>query len=113
MSVCVCAVVSQTCRESWRVLSDSSAGNSVRSTPAQSTAPSAVQLHSEGHSIGSGFGSTVAMLLSSSSSSSGSRGAWQRTNTQAKSSTLRACRTQFLGKAMIAAELERRAQNIS
>lgn len=104
--VCVCAVmcVWQTCRESWRVVSDSSVGNSVRSTPAQSTAPSAVQLHSAGHSIGSDFVPTVAIFIRSSSSSSVSRGAWQRTNTQAKSSTLRACMMECLRKAMSTAE---------
>lgn len=99
------AVVWETCRESWRVISDNSAGNSMRSTPAQSTAPSAVQLHSGGHSISSYFAPVVAASVSSSSSSSASRGAWQRTNTKAKSSTLRACMMECLGKAMSTLQL--------
>lgn len=90
-------VESETCRESWRVASDNSAGNSMRSTPAQSTAPSAVQLHSAGHSVSTDL---VGAASVSSSSSSASRGAWQWTNTQTKSSTPRACMMECLGKAM-------------
>lgn len=93
-------VESETCRESWRVVSDNSAGNSMRSTPAQSTAPSAVQLHSAGHSISADLVTVVETASVSSSSSSAFRGAWQWTNTQAKSSTLRACMMECLGKAM-------------
>lgn len=81
----------------------------MRSTPAQSTAPSAAQLHSAGHSSGSDSVTSVAVAASftrsSSSSSSVLRGAWQRTNTKAKSSTLRACRKECLGKDMSSAEL--------
>lgn len=65
-----CWGILQTCRESWRVCSDKPVGNSMRSTPAQSTAHSAVQLHSEGHSIASYFLSTVAVFSSSLLSSS-------------------------------------------
>lgn len=80
----------QTCRESWRVCPDSSAGNSMRSTPAQSTTHSAVQLHFEGHTIGS-----------SSSSSSALIRVWEIPITKAKSSTLMVCRTEYLVEAIV------------
>ncbi len=73
----------RTCRDSWRVCSDKSCGNSVRLTPLQSTAPSSLQLHFSGQDICS---STVTGVSSASPSSSPSFrsvvSAWPRTRVQ-------------------------------